>query len=101
MPSEITLLGTATSVGIPVLGCQCAVCTSENQRNVRMRCGVLVQTDQGNLVIDTPPELRLQLIRERVAMVHAAIYTHSHADHLFGLDDLRICGHRLDRPIPL
>ena len=101
MPLEMTLLGTATSVGIPVLGCQCAVCTSENLRNVRTRCGVLLRTDQGNLVIDTPPELRLQLIRERIDVVHAAIYTHSHADHLFGLDDLRICGHRLDRPIPL
>ena len=101
MPSEITLLGTSTSVGIPVLGCRCAVCTSEDPRNARTRSGVLLRTDQGNLVIDTPPELRLQLIREQVDVVHAAIYTHSHADHLFGLDDLRICGHRLDRPIPL
>jgi phosphoribosyl 1,2-cyclic phosphate phosphodiesterase len=56
---------------------------------------------EGNFLIDTPPELRMQLVRERVEVVHAAIYTHSHADHIFGLDDLRIFGYRLDRDIPL
>lgn len=101
LPLEFILLGTATSVGIPMLGCDCKVCTSENPRNRRTRCGVVLRTEQGNLVIDTPPELRLQLIRERIDIVHAAVYTHSHADHMFGLDDLRICGHRLERPIPL
>lgn len=98
---EIVLLGTGTSVGVPVVGCECDVCLSANPRNHRTRCGVLVRAPQGNFVIDTPPELRLQLVRERVRLVHAAIYTHSHADHIFGLDDLRICGHRLDQAIPL
>ena len=98
---EIILLGTGTSVGVPVIGCDCAVCTSTNPRNHRTRTGVAVQSPQGTFVIDTPPELRLQLVRERIPLVHAAVYTHSHADHIFGLDDLRICGHRLDRPIPL
>jgi phosphoribosyl 1,2-cyclic phosphate phosphodiesterase len=97
----ITLLGTGTSVGVPVIGCDCATCTSPNPRNKRMRCGVAVQAAAGTFVIDTPPELRLQLVRESIPMVHAAVFTHGHADHVFGLDDLRICGHRLDRPIPL
>jgi phosphoribosyl 1,2-cyclic phosphate phosphodiesterase len=98
---EIILLGTGTSVGVPVIGCDCAVCTSTNPRNHRTRTGVAVQAPLGTFVIDTPPELRLQLVRERIPLVHAAVFTHSHADHIFGLDDLRICGHRLNRPIPL
>lgn len=98
---EIVLMGTGTSVGVPVVGCDCDVCRSENPRNQRTRSGVLVRAPHGNFVIDTPPELRLQLVRERVELVHAALYTHSHADHIFGLDDLRICGHRLDQAIPL
>lgn len=95
------LLGTGTSVGVPVIGCDCAVCTSANPRNARTRTGVAVAAPQGTFLIDTPPELRLQLVRERIPLVQAALFTHSHADHIFGLDDLRICGHRLDRAIPL
>ncbi|HUG89799.1 MAG TPA: MBL fold metallo-hydrolase [Planctomycetaceae bacterium] len=98
---EMILLGTGTSVGVPVIGCDCAVCTSSDPRNNRTRTGVAVGAPAGTFVIDTPPELRLQLVREKIPLVHAAVYTHSHADHIFGLDDLRICGHRLDRPIPL
>lgn len=98
---ELIILGTATSVGVPVVGCRCAVCTSSNPRNHRTRVGVFVPAPEGNFVIDTPPELRLQLVREKVEMVHAAVFTHSHADHIFGLDDLRIFGHRLARDIPL
>ena len=95
------LLGTGTSVGVPIIGCDCAVCTSDDPKNKRTRSGVFVPAPQGNFVIDTSPELRMQLIREDVQMVHAALYTHSHADHLFGLDDLRIFGHRLDAPVTL
>jgi len=94
-------LGTGTSVGVPVVGCDCAVCTSDNPRNQRTRSGVFVPAPQGNFVIDTSPELRLQLLREQVSIVHAALFTHAHADHIFGLDDLRIFGHYLDAPIPL
>jgi len=102
-PTEphIVLLGTGTSVGVPVIGCFCDVCTSSNPRNQRTRTGVLVRAPQGDFVIDTPPELRLQLVREKVHDVHAAVYTHSHADHIFGLDDLRICGFRIGTPIVL
>jgi phosphoribosyl 1,2-cyclic phosphate phosphodiesterase len=96
-----TFLGTGTSVGVPMLGCQCDVCTSTNPRNQRYRCSVLLRLPQGNVIIDTSPELRLQLLREKIAMVHAVIYTHYHADHLFGLDDLRPLSWRLGEPIPL
>ena len=98
---ELILLGTGTSVGVPVIGCRCPVCTSTNPRNNRMRTSVLVKAPGGDFVIDTPPELRIQLLREKVDVLHAAVYTHSHADHIFGLDDLRIFGYRLDRAIGL
>jgi phosphoribosyl 1,2-cyclic phosphate phosphodiesterase len=98
---ELILLGTGTSVGVPVIGCRCPICTSTNPRNNRTRTGVFVPAPEGNFLIDTPPELRMQLLREGVSLVHAAIFTHSHADHIFGLDDLRIFGYRLDREIDL
>ena len=99
--NELVLLGTGTSVGVPVIGCGCRVCLSDNPRNRHMRCGVLVRTQQGSFIIDAPPELRLQLVRERVDNIHAAVFTHGHADHIMGLDDLRIFGHRLDISLPL
>ena len=98
---ELILLGTGTSVGVPMIGCDCEVCTSTNPRNQRTRSGVAVEAPAGTFLIDTPPELRLQLVREKIPLIRAAIYTHSHADHIFGLDDLRICGHRLDAPVLL
>ncbi len=98
---KIRLMGTGTSVGVPVLGCHCDVCESNNPKNNRMRTGVLVETESGNFLIDTPPELRIQLLREKVDAVQGVVYTHSHADHLFGLDDLRIFGHRQKIDIPL
>jgi len=88
-PRTFTFLGTGTSVGVPMVGCQCAVCQSSDPRNHRYRCAVLVRTPAGNILIDTPPELRLQLLRERVDRLGGVLYTHAHADHLFGLDDLR------------
>jgi phosphoribosyl 1,2-cyclic phosphate phosphodiesterase len=97
----MTILGTGTSMGVPMIGCTCEVCTSTDPRNQRMRTGVYIQAPDGNFLIDTPPELRLQLVRERIDMVHAVVYTHAHADHILGLDDLRIFGYKLQRPIPL
>jgi phosphoribosyl 1,2-cyclic phosphate phosphodiesterase len=87
---QLVFLGTGTSHGVPMIGCGCEVCTSQDVRNRRTRCAVVVGLPQGNLLIDTPPELRLQLIRERIGLVHAVLFTHAHADHLFGLDDMRI-----------
>jgi phosphoribosyl 1,2-cyclic phosphate phosphodiesterase len=96
-----TFLGTGTSVGVPMVGCECEVCTSDDPRNQRYRCSVLIRTAAGNILIDTTPELRLQLLREKVRLVHAVLYTHYHADHLFGLDDLRPIPKYLNGPVPI
>lgn len=96
-----TFLGTGTSVGVPMVGCDCPVCKSHNPKNHRYRCSVLIGTPRGNLLIDTTPELRLQLVREDVRLVHAVAYTHYHVDHLFGLDDLRIFPMLLKQPLPI
>jgi phosphoribosyl 1,2-cyclic phosphate phosphodiesterase len=94
-------LGTGTSTGIPMIGCECAVCTSIDPRNQRYRCSVLLRVPQGNILIDTTPELRLQLVRAKVGIVHAALFTHFHADHVYGLDDLRPIPRLLGGPVPL
>jgi phosphoribosyl 1,2-cyclic phosphate phosphodiesterase len=96
-----TFLGTGTSVGVPMVGCDCAVCRSGHPRNQRYRCAALIRLPQGNLLIDTPPELRLQLLRAQVKTVHAVLYTHFHADHVYGLDDLRPIPWTLGGPVPL
>lgn len=98
---RLTLLGTGTSMGVPMIGCHCDVCASTNPRNHRNRAGAVVTTPAGNFLIDTPPELRLQLIREGIDMVEAVVFTHAHADHILGLDDLRIFGYKLKRPVML
>lgn len=96
-----TFLGTGTSVGVPMLGCECAVCHSDHPRNHRYRSSVIVGTSQGNILIDTGPEMRLQLLRERIKTVNAVLYTHYHVDHLFGLDDLRLMSRYLNGPMPI
>jgi phosphoribosyl 1,2-cyclic phosphate phosphodiesterase len=98
---SFTFLGTGTSVGVPMVGCECAVCRSSDPRNQRYRCSALVGTPRGNILIDTAPELRLQLLRAGVKVVHAVLFTHYHADHLFGLDDLRPLARPLGGPVPL
>jgi phosphoribosyl 1,2-cyclic phosphate phosphodiesterase len=101
MERTFTFLGTGTSVGVPMVGCECEVCTSPNPRNHRYRCSALIRLPGGNLLIDTPPELRLQLIRAKVGIVHAVLFTHFHADHVFGLDDLRPIPRHLGSAVPL
>jgi phosphoribosyl 1,2-cyclic phosphate phosphodiesterase len=87
---RLTFLGTGTSFGVPQIGCGCAVCRSDDPRDARTRVGALVETDGGaNILIDTPPELRIQLTRARVAHVDAVLFTHDHADHTHGIDDIR------------
>jgi phosphoribosyl 1,2-cyclic phosphate phosphodiesterase len=98
---KLVFLGTGTSHGVPVIGCGCETCTSSDPRNQRTRCSVVLGLPQGNLLIDTTPELRLQLLRERIGVVHAVLYTHGHADHLFGLDDLRIFPKYLGHDVPV
>ena len=98
---QFIFLGTGTSVGIPAIGCGCAVCSSSDPRNRRSRCSVALGLPEGNLLIDSGPDLRMQLLRERIGIVHAVLYTHEHADHLFGLDDLRLVPFYLGYPVPL
>ncbi|MCA9123471.1 MAG: MBL fold metallo-hydrolase [Planctomycetaceae bacterium] len=95
------LLGTGTSVGVPSIGCDCDVCLSEDPRNKRTRCSIILGMPGGNLLVDTSPDLRFQLLREGIGIVHAVVYTHEHADHIFGLDDLRLFQFYLDHPLPL
>jgi len=98
---QMIVLGTGTSVGVPMIGCGCDVCRSTNPRNRRTRCSVVLGLPEGNLLIDTPPDLRHQLLREQIGIVQAVLYTHEHADHIFGLDDLRLMQFHLGGPVPL
>ncbi len=84
-----TLLGTGTSQGIPVLGCPCKVCESTNSKDKRLRTSLLIQQDDFTLAIDSGPDFRQQLLRENVKNLDAILYTHSHQDHVAGLDDIR------------
>lgn len=95
------LLGTGTSVGVPSIGCPCDVCISADPHDKRTRCSAIVGLPEGNLLIDTPPDLRFQLLRQQIGLVHAALFTHEHADHLFGLDDLRLFPFYLGHSMPL
>jgi phosphoribosyl 1,2-cyclic phosphate phosphodiesterase len=100
-PRKLIFLGSGTSNGVPVLGCDCAVCTSGDRRNWRTRPSVLLRLPGGNLLIDTTPEMRLQLLREQVRAVHAIAFTHAHADHLLGLDDARAFPRQIGGPVPI
>jgi phosphoribosyl 1,2-cyclic phosphate phosphodiesterase len=98
---RLTLLGTGTSFGIPQIGCDCAVCRSTDPRDKRSRSGALVETADTSILIDTPPELRLQLVAAGRSQVDAVLYTHEHADHINGIDDLRIFSVRQHRALPI
>lgn len=98
---QMVLLGTGTSVGVPAIGCGCDVCQGGHPKNQRSRCSVVVGLPEGNLLIDTSPDMRMQLLRERIGRIHAVLYTHEHADHIFGLDDLRLFPFYLGHPVPL
>lgn len=86
----VTMLGVGSSAGTPMIGCTCKTCTSLDARNQRTRCSSLITLDNGkNILIDTGPDLRQQALREGLTHIDAVLYTHTHADHLHGIDDLR------------
>ena len=97
---RLVLLGTGTSFGVPQIGCACRTCTSTDPRDRRTRTAALIEEDGKRLLIDTPPELRLQLVGARVDRLDAVLYTHAHADHVHGIDDLRALSVRQGAPLP-
>lgn len=86
---KVIILGCATSTGVPIVGCKCDVCLSESPKNKRTRCSLFIQVKNKNLLIDTSPDLRIQALKYNITLIHAVLYTHSHADHTHGIDDLR------------
>jgi phosphoribosyl 1,2-cyclic phosphate phosphodiesterase len=99
---KLTFLGTGTSFGIPKIGCHCAVCRSPDPRDRRNRVGAVVESNFGTrLLIDTPPELRLQLVAAGIDRVDAIAYTHQHADHTHGIDDIRAFTVSREAPLPI
>ena len=99
---KLTFLGTGTSFGVPQIGCHCAVCRSTDPRDRRSRVGAIVETDGGTrLLIDMPPELRMQLIQAGIDRVDAVLITHDHADHTHGIDDIRAISVRRAAALPI
>lgn len=98
---KLTFLGTGGSLGVPVIGCDCPVCASDDPHNRRYRPAALLEFDGRQILIDTPPEFRLQALRHGIERLDAVLYTHAHADHILGLDDLRIIGERMQACIPV
>jgi phosphoribosyl 1,2-cyclic phosphate phosphodiesterase len=102
MKATLTVMGSGTSMGVPTIGCECRVCTSADPHDRRTRPSVMISYEGHNVLIDTTPDFREQAIRERVRYLDAVIYTHAHADHILGLDDLRpLSFHRPNGKIPL
>ena len=97
----LTFLGTGTSTGVPTLGCHCKVCTSRDPHDQRTRPSLMIRFDGRVLVIDTTPDFRAQALRESLDRLDAILFTHSHADHVLGLDDVRSFYFRQQRPIPI
>lgn len=100
-PIRITVLGSGTSTGVPTIGCQCEVCTSEDPRDKRLRPSILISYGGHNVVIDTTPDFRTQVLRAKVERLDAIVFTHEHADHIMGLDDVRAFNFRQKASIPI
>ncbi|MDA0946175.1 MAG: hypothetical protein RLZZ314_74 [Bacteroidota bacterium] len=96
-----TFLGTGTSQGVPIIGCSCAVCQSEDPRDKRLRCSLWMEVGGKSVVIDTGPDFRHQMLREKVSSLDAVVYTHEHKDHLAGMDDIRPFNFLQQRVMPM
>jgi len=97
----ITVLGSGTSMGVPTIGCDCKVCTSSDPRDSRLRPSIMVQYDGHTVLIDTTPDFRQQALQQKIKRVDAILYTHAHADHIMGLDDIRPISLKRGQPIPI
>jgi len=96
---RITFLGTGTSQGVPVIACPCPICHSADPRDKRLRASVLIETERGNIVIDTGPDFRYQMLRQNVLELDAILFTHNHKDHIAGLDDVRAYNYFQQQPM--
>ena len=101
MKNSITFLGTGTSQGIPMIGCNCSVCTSDDLRDKRLRCSALIRYEGHNFLIDAGPDFRQQMLREKIAHLDAILLTHNHKDHTGGLDDVRSFNYLEKRSFPI
>lgn len=97
---KITVLGCGTSTGVPVIGCHCPVCKSNNPKNNRLRSSILIQHNNQNIIIDTSVDFRFQALKFNIENVHAALFTHHHADHIHGIDELRVFMNRHKSRLP-
>lgn len=95
------ILGTGTSLGVPVIGCKCEVCTSTNSKDKRLRTSIFLKLDNTNIIIDAGPDFRQQVLRENITKIDAVLITHEHRDHIGGLDDLRPFSYLLNSAIPI
>lgn len=100
-PVKITFLGTGTSSGVPMIGCECEVCNSTDKKDKRLRSSILVQSPKTTLVVDTGPDFRYQMLKHRVKKLDAVLFTHPHKDHLAGLDDIRAYNYMNKKPIDI
>lgn len=98
---KLTFLGTGTSTGVPTIACHCKVCTSPDPRDKRTRPSLLLEYDGRAVVVDTSPDFRAQVLREGLERLDAVVFTHGHADHILGLDDVRVFYFRQQQPIPI
>lgn len=100
-PLTITFLGTGTSSGVPMIGCDCVVCSSSDPHDNRLRSSILVESASTSLVVDTGPDFRYQMLRQKVKKLDAVLFTHPHKDHLAGLDDIRAFNFFSKKPIDI
>lgn len=96
-----TILGSGTSQGVPIIGCQCKVCQSPDQRDKRLRSSLMIESETTRIVIDSGPDFRQQLLREQVRTLDAVVFTHEHKDHISGLDDVRAFNYLENKSVPV